>query len=129
MWLLLDVCVIWSFESHWVTHVLPQLSQGVLVTVPPSLVMRRKNHFHDLPCGGTVILGNNGYIWICPTAGGEDGGSAGGGTGGYVQNLEVRTAPRARTDRDCSSALTVTGRAHHSVGWYSRSTGDRPTAR
>ena len=57
-----------------------------MVSVPPSLVMRRKNHFHDLPCGATVVLGNNGYIWLCPTAGGEDGGA---GTGGYVQNLEV----------------------------------------
>lgn len=42
----------------------PQLSQGTLVTVPPSLVKQCKNHFHNLLCGASLILGNNGYIWI-----------------------------------------------------------------
>lgn len=32
----------------------------------PSLISRRKNHFHNLPCGISVIIGNNGYIWISP---------------------------------------------------------------
>lgn len=32
----------------------------------PSLVKRRKNHFHNLPCGVSVIIGNNGYIWLSP---------------------------------------------------------------
>jgi len=73
-----------------------KLSQGVLVTVAPSLVLRRKNHFHDLPCGATVVLGNNGYIWICPTTTTEDT-----GTGGYVQDLE--RVPRA--DREVISRL------------------------
>ena len=27
---------------------------------------RCKTHFHNLPCGATAILGNNGYIWISP---------------------------------------------------------------
>ena len=36
------------------------------MTVPASLVRRSKNHFHNLPCGASVILGNNGYIWISP---------------------------------------------------------------
>ena len=43
-----------------------QLNEGTLVTVPASLVRRSKNHFHNLPCGASVILGNNGYIWISP---------------------------------------------------------------
>ena len=43
-----------------------QLREGTLVQVPPSLVKRCKTHFLNLPCGATVILGNNGYIWICP---------------------------------------------------------------
>ena len=43
-----------------------QLTQGTLVTVPASLVKRSKNHFHNLLCGASVILGNNGYIWISP---------------------------------------------------------------
>ncbi|CAG9575615.1 unnamed protein product [Danaus chrysippus] len=43
-----------------------KLSQGVLVKVFPSLIKRRKNHFHNLPCGVSIIIGNNGYIWISP---------------------------------------------------------------
>ncbi len=35
-----------------------------MVTVPPSLVKQCKNHFHNLLCGASLILGNNGYIWI-----------------------------------------------------------------
>jgi len=30
---------------------------------------RRKSHFHRLPCGIGVILGNNGYVWISPNVG------------------------------------------------------------
>ncbi|KAF0312395.1 Exosome complex component RRP4 [Amphibalanus amphitrite] len=82
-----------------------KLSQGVMVAVPSNLVLRRKNHFHDLPCGATVILGNNGYIWICATAVGEDGGA---GTGGYVQNLERVPLPEREVIsrlRNCILAL------------------------
>ena len=43
---------------------------------------RRKTHFHQLPCGASIILGNNGFIWISPTRG-ED------AEGGFTQNLEV----------------------------------------
>ncbi|CAG4925789.1 unnamed protein product [Colias eurytheme] len=43
-----------------------KLSQGVLVKVFPSLIRRRKNHFHNLPCGISIIVGNNGFIWISP---------------------------------------------------------------
>ncbi|XP_053600741.1 exosome complex component RRP4 [Plodia interpunctella] len=41
-----------------------KLTQGTLVKVFPSLIKRRKNHFHNLPCGVSVIIGNNGYVWI-----------------------------------------------------------------
>jgi exosome complex component RRP4 len=57
------------------------------VKVFPSLVKRRKTHFHNLPCGASIILGNNGFIWIFPTVsdGEED------GLGGFTENLkEVR---------------------------------------
>lgn len=43
-----------------------KLREGTLVQVPPYLVKRCKTHFLNLPCGATVILGNNGYVWICP---------------------------------------------------------------
>ncbi|KAH8033322.1 hypothetical protein HPB51_010238 [Rhipicephalus microplus] len=42
------------------------LGQGTLVLVSPSLIKRCKTHFHNLPCGAQIILGNNGYVWICP---------------------------------------------------------------
>ncbi|XP_049887594.1 exosome complex component RRP4 [Pectinophora gossypiella] len=41
-----------------------KLPQGTLMKVFPSLIKRRKNHFHQLPCGISIIIGNNGYIWI-----------------------------------------------------------------
>jgi len=60
-----------------------KLSQGALIRVSPSLVKRRKTHFHRLPCGANVILGNNGYIWISPSTISED------DAGGFAQNLSV----------------------------------------
>jgi len=59
-----------------------KLGQGVLVKVSPSLVKRRKSHFHSLPCGCSIILGNNGYVWIYPTTTEEES-----KTGGFYQNL------------------------------------------
>lgn len=60
-----------------------KLSQGILVKVFPSLIRRRKTHFHNLPCGASIILGNNGFIWISPVVNTE--GAEG---GGFTQNLE-----------------------------------------
>uniref|UniRef100_A0A914UJW5 Ribosomal RNA-processing protein 4 n=1 Tax=Plectus sambesii TaxID=2011161 RepID=A0A914UJW5_9BILA len=60
-----------------------KLSQGVLVKVNPSLVKRRKTHFHNLPCGASVILGCNGYIWISRLVNEQET-----HTGGYAQNLD-----------------------------------------
>jgi exosome complex component RRP4 len=60
-----------------------KLSQGTLLRVSPSLVKRRKTHFHRLPCGANVILGNNGYIWLSPSQMSED------ESGGFAQNLTV----------------------------------------
>ncbi|KAH8370594.1 hypothetical protein KR093_004271 [Drosophila rubida] len=82
-----------------------KLSQGMLVKVFPALVKRRKMHFHNLPCGASVILGNNGYIWIAPTKGEEQEG----GEGGFVQNLN-EVVPRSEREviarlRNCILAL------------------------
>ena len=42
-----------------------QLKSGQLLTVPPYLVKRRKQHFHHLEDYGVdLILGCNGFIWI-----------------------------------------------------------------
>uniref|UniRef100_A0A8C4UL12 Exosome component 2 n=1 Tax=Falco tinnunculus TaxID=100819 RepID=A0A8C4UL12_FALTI len=73
-----------------------KLAQGVLVQVSPSLVKRQKTHFHDLPCGASVILGNNGFIWIHPTLEHKDEEA-----GGFTTNLE----PVPLSDREVISRL------------------------
>lgn len=45
---------------------------------------RQKTHFHDLPCGASVILGNNGFVWIYPTPEHKEEDA-----GGFIANLEV----------------------------------------
>ena len=59
-----------------------KLEQGLLIKVSPSLMKRRKTHFHVLHFGATVILGRNGWIWIEPT---DPSTSA----GGYQHSNEV----------------------------------------
>ncbi|CAH0553588.1 unnamed protein product [Brassicogethes aeneus] len=82
-----------------------KLGQGVLLKVFPSLVKRSKTHFHNLPVGASVILGNNGFIWICPTiVNSED------SVGGFIQNLE-EVIPRQQREtiarlRNCILSLT-----------------------
>lgn len=75
-----------------------KLGQGTLVTVSPSLVKRRKTHFHNLPCGAQIILGNNGYIWISPILSEQTEDATG---GGYEQDLE----PVSRIDREVISRM------------------------
>lgn len=41
-----------------------KLSQGIMIKVPPALIKRKKTHFHNLSNGASLILGNNGYVWI-----------------------------------------------------------------
>ncbi|GAB0091637.1 exosome complex component RRP4 [Sergentomyia squamirostris] len=84
-----------------------KLSQGVLVKVFPSLVKRCKTHFHNLPCGATVILGNNGFVWIAPTTSAEDGEE----DGGFNQNLQEAVA---KSDREVIVRLrnTITALAN-----------------
>ncbi|XP_077334286.1 exosome complex component RRP4 isoform X2 [Lithobates pipiens] len=74
------------------------LGQGVLVQVSPSLIKRRKTHFHNLTCGASIILGNNGFIWLNPTPLGVEEEA---GAGGFVTNLE----PVSLSDREVISRL------------------------
>lgn len=55
----------------------------MLVKVFPSLIKRSKTHFHNLPIGVSIILGNNGFIWICPPINNLEE-----SVGGFIQNLE-----------------------------------------
>ena len=61
-----------------------KLGQGVLLKVSPSIVKRRKTHFHSLPFGASIILGNNGFIWIYQT-----GATAEEGGGGFTSDLSM----------------------------------------
>lgn len=73
-----------------------KLGQGVLVQVSPSLIKRRKTHFYNLPCGASIILGNNGFIWLYPTPEQTEEEA-----GGFITNLE----PIALSDREVISRL------------------------
>ncbi|KAJ3108235.1 Exosome complex component RRP4 [Phlyctochytrium planicorne] len=42
-----------------------KLRTGSLVTVSPSLIRRSKSHFLSMPFGVDIVLGLNGYIWVC----------------------------------------------------------------
>lgn len=74
-----------------------KLGQGILVKVFPSLIKRRKTHFHNLPCGASIILGNNGFIWISPIVNTE-----GEESGGFTPNLDEAIS---KQDREVISRL------------------------
>ncbi|XP_039745071.1 exosome complex component RRP4 [Pararge aegeria] len=76
-----------------------KLAQGVLVKVFPSLIKRRKNHFHNLPCGVSMIIGNNGFIWISP----KPQGMMVDGNEDEIINYEMQ--PVDRTDREIIARL------------------------
>ncbi|CAH6723123.1 exosome complex component Rrp4p [[Candida] jaroonii] len=44
-----------------------KLRNGIFLTVPSSLVIKSKNHSHDLPGDVSVILGVNGFVWLNKT--------------------------------------------------------------
>ncbi|KAL0965474.1 hypothetical protein UPYG_G00281750 [Umbra pygmaea] len=73
-----------------------KLGQGVLIQLSPSLIKRQKTHFHNLPCGTSIILGNNGFVWLYPTPGHQDEEA-----GGYYTSLE----PVSLSDREVISRL------------------------
>lgn len=77
-----------------------KLGQGILLLVPPALIQRRKTHFHHLPPGAHLILGNNGYVWITSPVGHESGGFV-------VDRDRVPAAQRQVLSRlaNCVSAL------------------------
>ncbi|KAI9026896.1 hypothetical protein DFJ74DRAFT_604316 [Hyaloraphidium curvatum] len=49
-------------------YIARQLRNGSLVVVPAAQVKRMKSHFHSLPFGVDMIVGINGYIWVCKHA-------------------------------------------------------------
>ncbi|KAK9875146.1 hypothetical protein WA026_005937 [Henosepilachna vigintioctopunctata] len=81
-----------------------KLGQGVLVKVFPSLIKISKTHFHNLSIGVSLILGTNGFIWICPIINNTEE-----NVGGFVQNLEEVVPKSIRATmariRNCILAL------------------------
>ncbi|KAB0800870.1 hypothetical protein PPYR_05224 [Photinus pyralis] len=93
-----------SLSLHTRSFKYGKLSQGVMLKVFPSLIKRSKTHFHDLPIGASVILGNNGFVWISPTMVNQED-----NVGGFTQNLE-EVVPRGTREtigrlRNCILAL------------------------
>ena len=56
-----------------------KLEAGQLVSVPPHLIKRLKHHVHVLPCGVSIVLGCNGYVWVAPPPAHPAAGQAAGG--------------------------------------------------
>ena len=50
-----------------------KVTGGLFVKALSTLIKRSAQHIHSLPCGINAIFGNNGYIWISPSAESEDG--------------------------------------------------------
>lgn len=44
-----------------------KLRNGYLLKVPSSLIIKQKNHSHDLPGNVSIVLGVNGFIWMYKT--------------------------------------------------------------
>jgi len=84
-----------------------KLGPGVLIIVSPSLIRRRKNHVHNLPCGVTAILATNGFVYFCPILGEEIG-----------QHAELDSAVRENICRLRQVTLSL---AKHRVSLYDSS--------
>lgn len=80
-----------------------KLGQGVLLRVSPSLIKRRKMHTHTLPDGITLILGNNGMVWIGPTC------SAQGGFHADVYRVQPVVREAVARVRNCVALLAAHG--------------------
>ena len=83
-----------------------KLGEGILVHVRSSLVKRTKNHFHNLPCGASVIRGCNGAIWIYPPTSEHQVVD----TGGYVKNIESVSLDVRKTIVRLSNCIQILNR-------------------
>ncbi|CAD2090013.1 exosome complex component RRP4, putative [Plasmodium vinckei lentum] len=58
--ILTDGCIV----LHTRSSIYGKLSNGILITVPQTLVQNQKKHIFVFPCNVQIILGMNGFIWI-----------------------------------------------------------------
>lgn len=91
-----------------------KLRDGVFCQVPSSLIVRSKNHTHNLPGNVTVVLGVNGYIWLRKTSkmdsardapSGASMGSTGGPTG--ANSLRADSISITRLEEESSWQIYV----------------------
>ena len=92
-----------SMSLHTRSLMYGKLTNGVLVSVMPTLMKRLKQHFHSFDFGVHCIFGMNGYIWVSarrPGAGSKqaDGTDADAGT-----NLMLPKSPATPAETDGSS--------------------------
>lgn len=83
-----------------------KLRNGLFIQVPSCLIVRSKNHTHNLPGNVTVVLGVNGYIWIRKTSQMDLARDAppGGSTGGFTSS----TGPTGAKSLNPSSNISIT---------------------
>lgn len=102
-----------------------KLRDGMFCQVPSSLIIRSKNHTHNLPGNVTVLLGVNGFIWLRKTSkmdlsrDAPPGGSTGAG------NDSVR-GPTGATTLNPSSSVSIT-RLEEESSWQIYSDENDPT--
>lgn len=58
--ILADGCIV----LHTRSSIYGKLSNGILITVPQTLIQNQKKHIFVFPCNVQVILGMNGFIWV-----------------------------------------------------------------
>eukprot|EP00727_Mastigamoeba_balamuthi_P001147 m51a1_g11029 putative exosome complex component rrp4-like (302) ;mRNA; r:422171-423311 len=90
-----------------------KLLQGTFVSVPAALVKRCKSHFIRTEYGVSVVLGNNGYIWVYPSAV-DDAMAAQQSQGQYAEPALVTVSPDLRS-RMARVANSFTVLASHGV--------------
>ncbi|KAI5057665.1 hypothetical protein GOP47_0027680 [Adiantum capillus-veneris] len=90
-----------------------KLANGQLVRVPSYLIKRQKQHFHNLNSYGVdMIIGCNGYIWICAapaaqTAAAELAGATGHSAASDAIGLHNETIPLKVRENICCFANSI----------------------
>lgn len=109
-----------------------KLRDGIFCQVPSSLIVRSKNHTHNLPGNVTAVLGVNGFIWLRKTSkmdsardapSGASMGSTGGPTG--AKSLKADSISITRLEEESSWQIyadendpTITNSVRQTIARY-----------
>lgn len=102
-----------------------KLRDGIFCQVPSSLIIRSKNHTHNLPGNVTVLLGVNGFVWLRKTSkmdltrDAPPGGSTGAGR-------ESSVGPTGATHVNTNTNISIT-RLEEESSWQIYSDENDPT--